>query len=72
MKHALVEAAPNILLHEKSKLKGQAQACVIFDFEALWEQVAVFGLKGGVARIRVDGCTGDDGRPPFGAEMVFH
>lgn len=72
MKHALVEAAPNVLLHEDGKLKGQTQASVIFGFEALWEQVAVFRLKGGVTRIRVHGCTADDGCTPIGAEMVFH
>lgn len=72
VKHALVKAAPNVLLHEEGKLKGQTQASVFFGFEALWEQVAVFGLKGSVARIRIYGCTGDDGCAPIGAEMVFH
>lgn len=72
MKHALVEATPNVLLHKEGKLKGQTQASVIFGFEALWEQVAVFRIKGGAARSRVHGCTGDDGCTPIGAEMVFH
>lgn len=72
MKHAPVEAAPNVLLHEEGKLKGQTQASVIFGFEALWEQVAVFRLKDGVTRARFHGCAGDDGCTPIGAEMVFH
>lgn len=72
VKHALVAATPNVLLHEDGKLERQTQASVVFGFETLWEQITVFGFKGGVARIRIDGRTGDNGCAPIGAEMVFH
>lgn len=39
--------------------------------ETFRQQIAVFMMKGGAARVRADGCTGDHSRAPFRPKMVF-
>ena len=65
MKHSFVMELFDIPLHKKGQLKRQPQASIIRAFQPLGEQVAVLGLKGCVARIRVDGCARDDCGAPI-------